>query len=272
MAGNNATPVQVPTEGISPEMRTHMAQKTGQQPPPQSRQSIDSLLAKVGLQEASEWVDPRQLLLFGPPKVGKTTLLSHFHQVFPDNKKMLILDLEEGGHAISGFVHHIKNLQEFKLFAKEIVNGEHDFTHVAIDVIDQLVMWLDSYAVWLHNKINETKFIYINDIPYGAGTAKSREELNRLLNFIKKRVNLIIVGHRKVAMEVGTTFDPTSLDMVGKTRNQVCGMSDAIGYVFRDDQNQLMISFQSTGTLDAGSRCPQLAGRIIPADWRYIYR
>ena len=48
--------------------------------------------------------------------------------------------------------------------------------------------------------------------------------------------------------------------------------SDAIGYVFRDEDEKLMISFKSDDALEAGSRSPHLRGKILPFDWKNIYK
>lgn len=271
MSGNNASVTSRPL--VAGGVRSPESQKQMDETMAKLKKPTNSFLMQVPLAQSTDWINPKTMLLFGPPKVGKTTFLSQFHQAYQDKQfKLLIMDMEEGGRGKPGYIWPIKNLQMFRQFVKEIVDGEHDFTHVAIDVIDQLSVWMDSYAVWLHNKINSTDFKYISDIEYGAGFAKSREEFTKLIHHLMKRVDVILIGHRKVASQVGTVIDPTSIDLQGKLRNIVCGMCDAIGYMHRDDQNQLMVSFQSNNSLDAGSRCPQLAGQIIPADWRYIYR
>ena len=47
--------------------------------------------------------------------------------------------------------------------------------------------------------------------------------------------------------------------------------SDAIGYIYRDEDEKLMISFKSNDALEAGSRSPHLRGQVLPFDWNKIY-
>jgi hypothetical protein len=47
--------------------------------------------------------------------------------------------------------------------------------------------------------------------------------------------------------------------------------SDAIGYIYRDEEENLMISFKSNDALEAGSRSPHLRGQVLPFDWNKIY-
>ena len=49
-------------------------------------------------------------------------------------------------------------------------------------------------------------------------------------------------------------------------------MSDAVGYVYRDDDDKLMVSFKSGKALEAGSRCPHLKGKQIDFKWDLIYK
>ena len=87
--------------------------------------------------------------------------------------------------------------------------------------------------------------------------------------------HLIIVGHRKTAkavVEGQATVEPESLDITGRLKNMIMSDSDAIGYVFRDEDEKLMISFKSDDALEAGSRSPHLRGKILPFDWKNIYK
>ena len=37
---------------------------------------------------------------------------------------------------------------------------------------------------------------------------------------------------------------------------------DAIGYMYRDEEDQLMVSFKSKQAIEAGSRCNHLKGEV----------
>jgi len=205
-------------------------------------------------------VNPRTLLLFGPPKVGKTTMLSNLEDC-------LVIDTEEGSHLLEGFFHEVNSRDELLSFYQEASNG-HEFQFFALDTIDKLVEWTEK-AVCTEFAVES-----IADLPYGKGFGEVR---TRVMNNVKKLLTLaphiIIVGHRKVAAAIDNSnaIEPESLDISGKLKNMIMAHADAIGYMFRDEDDSLMISFKGGKALEAGSRCEHLKGKVIPFDWNTIY-
>ena len=206
-------------------------------------------------------VNPKILLLYGAPKVGKTTMLSKLNDC-------LVIDTESGSHMLEGYFQSVNSKEELLEFYKEATDG-HEYKIFALDTIDKLVEWTSK------DVIKEMGVEDIADLPYGKGFGMVRE---RVLNNIKKLQSLcpktIIVGHRKTAAAVdnSTAVEPESLDLSGKLKNQLMAQSDAIGYMFRGDEDELMISFQAGVALEAGSRCEHLKGKVFPFDWKKIYK
>ena len=205
-------------------------------------------------------VNPKILLLYGPPKVGKTTVLSQLNDC-------LVIDTEEGCHMLEGYFHGVDNKEKLLEFYKDASEG-HDYKVFALDTIDKVVEWTTKEVV------SECQVDDIADLPYGKGYGMVRE---RTMNNIRKLQSLcpqtIIVGHRKTAAAVdnSTAVDPETLDLSGKLRNQIMAQSDAIGYMFRDDEDKLMVSFKAAHAVEAGSRCEHLKGKVFPFDWKKIY-
>ena len=102
-----------------------------------------------------------------------------------------------------------------------------------------------------------------------------REKVSKTIEaFLDVTEHLIIVGHRKPAFAVtdgSPIVIPESLDMTGKLKNIIMSRSDAIGYVFRDE-DKLKVSFQANEAIEAGSRCEHLKGKIIDFKWNHIYK
>ena len=86
--------------------------------------------------------------------------------------------------------------------------------------------------------------------------------------------HLIIIGHRKTAVAVDNSnaIEPESLDVSGKLKNLIMAKCDAIGYMFRDEEEQLMVSFKPGKAIEAGGRCLHLRGKILPFNWESIYK
>ena len=205
-------------------------------------------------------INPGILLLYGAPKVGKTTMLSQL-------KDCLVLDTEQGSHMLEGYFMSINSKEELLEFYKEAADG-HEYKYFALDTIDKLVEWTEK-SVCAEYQIES-----INDLPYGKGYGLVRQ---RTINNIKKLQsicpNVIVIGHRKtaVAIDNSNAIEPESLDLSGKLKNLLMAQSDAVGYMFRDEDEVLCVSFKSKQSIEVGSRCNHLKGKIFPFDWNKIY-
>jgi len=206
--------------------------------------------------------NPSTLLMYGPPKIGKTTMLSSL-----DN--CLIIDTESGSNMIEGHILNANNRKELIDILKQAREG-HEFKYIAIDTIDKVVQWAEA-AVCEENSVQA-----LADLPFGKGWGLARDKVMNTIHAFKDVCDhLIIVGHRKTAkavVEGQATVEPESLDITGRLKNMIMSDSDAIGYVFRDEDEKLMISFKSDDALEAGSRSPHLRGKILPFDWKNIYK
>ena len=220
--------------------------------------SKDNMLKKEKRKAVS--VNPGILLLYGAPKVGKTTMLSKLDDC-------LVIDTEQGGNMLDGYFETIDTKDELLQFYASAAEG-HEYKYFALDTIDKLVNWIE------RDVCREFDIESINDLPFGKGFGLVRE---RVMNNIKKLRSLcdhlIIIGHRKTASPIdnSTAIEPESLDLSGKLKNMVMAQADAIGYMFREEDN-LMVSFQAGKALEAGSRCDHLRGKVIPFDWTKIYK
>ena len=206
--------------------------------------------------------NPSILLLYGAPKVGKTTTLSQL-----DN--CLILDTEQGARMVGGHILDINGREDLLDMYRNAEAG-HTFKYFALDTIDKLIEWTETQVK------QEFQVDAIADLAYGKGFGIVRE---RVINNVKKLQKLcdhiIIVGHRKTAAAVDNSnaVDPESLDISGKLKNMLMAMSDAVGYVYRNEEDdKLMVSFKSGKALEAGSRCPHLKGKEIEFKWNLIYK
>ena len=91
-------------------------------------------LKKVKRKAVSQ--NPKSMLLYGAPKVGKTTALSQLEDC-------LIIDTEDGANMIEGYVETVKNREELIKLLKEAQEG-HEYKYVAIDTIDRIATWAES--------------------------------------------------------------------------------------------------------------------------------
>tara|TARA_R100001594_G_scaffold144630_1_gene193902 strand:+ start:145 stop:816 length:672 start_codon:yes stop_codon:yes gene_type:complete len=207
--------------------------------------------------------NPKTMLLYGAPKVGKTTALSKLDDC-------LIIDTEGGANMIEGYVESVKNRAELIALLKEAQEG-HEYKYVAIDTVDRIATWADKAVC------EEEGVSAVQDLPFGKGFGLVREKVLNTIHFLKEIFpHVIIIGHRKWARAIvdgKAMVEPESLDLTGKLKNMLMADCDAIGYVYRDDENKkLMVSFQANEALEAGSRSPHLRGKEMELNWKLIYK
>ena len=205
-------------------------------------------------------LNPKITLLYGAPKVGKSTMLSQLQDC-------LIIDTEQGANMLDAYVYNVDTREELLAFYKEA--AEHKYKYFALDTVDKLVEWIEQSI------LKEYEIESINDLPYGKGFGLVR---TKVINHLKKLASLvdhlIVIGHRKTATAIDNSnaVEPESLDISGKLKNMIMAQCDAIGYVHRDEEENLMVSFKSGKALEAGSRCDHLRGQVIPFDWDLIFK
>tara|TARA_R100000278_G_scaffold42072_1_gene37111 strand:+ start:9280 stop:9954 length:675 start_codon:yes stop_codon:yes gene_type:complete len=209
-------------------------------------------------------VNPSTLLLYGAPKVGKTTMLSQLDDC-------LIIDTEKGSRMIEGYIQEVNSrdeLIETLIAIKE--SKDVKYKYIAIDTIDKV-------AEWAERRVCEEEGVNsIADLAFGKGYGLVREKVAKTISHFKEVAeHLIIIGHRKVAYAVtegNPIVIPESLDLTGKLKNVIMAGCDAIGYVYRDDKENLMVSFKANDSIEAGSRCPHLKGQEVKFEWKNIYK
>lgn len=213
------------------------------------------------------------MIIYGPPKIGKTTVLSQL-------KDCLIIDLEEGSDMVDALKIKVSSLKELGEVGKAIIKEGKPYKYVAIDTISKLEEWCEEDAKKLYmatpmGKNFETKNpgMSVLSLPNGAGYLYLRMAYKKWID----RLNLladhvILVGHLKDKMleKKGKEVAVKDLDLTGKIKQITCANADAVGYVYRED-DQTMISFNSLEDVTAGSRCEHLKGQTMPLQWSSIF-
>ena len=93
----------------------------------------------------AETQDPKNLIIFGLPKVGKTTVLSTL-----DNN--LILDFENGSDYVDALKIKINSLKELKETVKAIKDAGKPYKFITIDTITAIEDMAKPLAIQLYQK------------------------------------------------------------------------------------------------------------------------
>ena len=216
---------------------------------------------------------PKNMVIYGPPKIGKTTALSKLDDC-------LILDLEEGTDMVDAMKIKVKNIAHLAEVGKAIFDKNCPYKYVAVDTVTQLEVWCEQEAKKIYRETPmgknfdpQNKGLSVLSLPQGAGYLYLRMAYKKWLDRLNSLADhVILVGHLKDRMieKKGKEVAVKDLDLTGKIRNITCANADAIGYIYRDE-DKTMISFDSKGDISAGSRCDHLKGQDMELLWENIF-
>lgn len=211
----------------------------------------------------AETQDPKYLILFGLPKVGKTTVLSTL-------ENNLILDFENGSTYVDALKIKITSLKELKEVIKAIKDAGKPYKYITIDTITAIEDLAKPVAITMYQNSPtfSPKYADIKDIaqlPNGAGWGFLRTAIEAIIDMIGSATeNLIICGHVKdTALNEGLDGSVKDLDLTGKIKRVLSARSDAIGFVHRDENSNLCINFGQNGEILTGARPVHLANKDI---------
>lgn len=206
--------------------------------------------------------DPKYLILFGLPKVGKTTILSTL-----DNN--LILDFEQGTTYVDALKVQINSLKELKECIKAIKDAGKPYKYITIDTITAVEEMAKPLALqmWQNSPLYTTKYEVkdITQVPQGAGYSFWRQAIEAIIDLIASATdNIILCGHVKdAALAENVAGSIKQLDLTGKVSRILSARSDAIGFVHRDEDSNLCINFGQSGEILTGARPKHLANKDI---------
>lgn len=206
--------------------------------------------------------DPKYLILFGLPKVGKTTILSTL-----DNN--LILDFEQGTTYVDALKVQINSLKELKECIKAIKDAGKPYKYITIDTITAVEEMAKPLALqmWQNSPLYTTKYEVkdITQVPQGAGYSFWRQAIEVIIDLIASATdNIILCGHVKdAALSENVTGSIKQLDLTGKVSRILSARSDAIGFVHRDEDSNLCINFGQSGEVLTGARPKHLANKDV---------
>lgn len=216
---------------------------------------------------------PKRLVIYGPPKIGKTTALSKL-----DN--CLIIDLEDGSDMIDAIKLKADNFSDLSKIGKAIMEKNKPYKYIAIDTITKLEEWCEAEGKKIYQSVPQGKNfdkknegLSVLSLPNGGGYLYLRMAYKKWIERLNKLADhIILVGHLKDKMieKKGKEVSSKDLDLTGKIKQITCTNADAIGYIYRE-KGETMISFNAGEEIAAGSRCEHLKGQEMPLDWNKIF-
>lgn len=227
---------------------------------------------------SAETTDPSNLIIFSKYKVGKSSLIAEL-------PGCLLLDLEKGSAFLDAVKLQANSVDDIKAIGKKIKEatdankGVSPYKFIAVDTVTALEEMCIPYAETLYSRSSmgvnwflddpvrggKKKYGNILNLPNGAGYPWLREAFTKVLNHIKTWApHTIFLGHVKDTnvQKAGSEFSSLDLDLTGKLKQITCSKSDAIGYMYRKG-NTNILSFKTSDDITCGARPEHLKNKEI---------
>jgi hypothetical protein len=243
-------------------------------------------------------INPKFLLLYGSPKIGKTSIIESLDDTY------LLVEIDPHGAAyFQGTYIEVNSLVELNEVIQEIKNQNRPYKYVIIDTITELATWMEDYATQMYKNSNLGRNFtgdnVVGDLAKGAGYFWLRRAYSIWFEELKSLADRVIfLGHVKDAALTTKTSDSmgnqvvveklgidevstTDLDLTGKLKQITAAQMDAIGYVYRKtvgydkelkrDISELRVNFNSGSSILGGARPKHLRGVDMKFEWSKIY-
>jgi len=216
---------------------------------------------------SAETKSPKNLIIFSKPKVGKTTLLAQL-------ENCLILDLEDGSDYVDAIKLKARSIDDIRAIGKAIKEAGYPYKYIAVDTITALEEMCIPLAEEMYSKSSmgknwftegKPKYGSLLNMANGAGYPWLREAFTKVVDYLRTWApRIILVGHVKdvVLDKNGSEFNALDLDLTGKLKRITSSQSDAIGYLFRKG-NKNILSFKTTDEISCGARPEHLRNKEV---------
>lgn len=200
------------------------------------------------------------MALYGPPKHGKSTIVSSFPGV-------LFAAAEEGLNHIKCRKVGIGKWEDMEELAELIVSEKHDYRTLAIDTVSA------AFALCEEFTCRKLGIDHPSDENWGKGWKALRENFYKPIRKLavpmksgRPRIGLVFVGHDKQTEVKGRIVktNRTVMDLSGTARKVILPLVDIIGYCgFRldaggDATDERVVHFRGSETVEAGDRTGKL--------------
>lgn len=159
-------------------------------------------------------------LIYGAPKIGKSTLAAQADQV-------LFLATEAGLNHLDVYQAPVDSWKKFLVACGEIAAGKHEFKTICIDTIDNLYKFCSEHVLAEHGVKHES------DLGFGKGWALVNAEFMRALTKLSLLpYGLIMISHaqeREIDDRTGK-YTKTMPTLPESARKVLMGMVDIIAF------------------------------------------
>jgi GTPase SAR1 family protein len=198
-------------------------------------------------------IEDLSILIYGPTKVGKTTICSEF-------PSPLFLAFEPGTKALDTYEVDISSWADFLEYCKLIKAGDHPFKTIVLDTADI------AYKLCTAHMGKKHGFEHPSDLGYGKGSSFVNNEFLRVITSLARLpYGVILTSHAKTVDVKTRTGDITKTisTLPNSGREILNGFVDLILFFESQDTrdtetgkivNKRIIHTKPTPSFDAGDR------------------
>ena len=221
--------------------------------------------------------NPSPLLIFGQPKIGKTTCVSAL-------ENNLVLNFEDKVQTADGMVMYIDSLKKLKEVAKAIKDADKPYDYITVDTLtrveemcileaERIYMRTPMGKEWIRRDENgkltptcgKSKYTSILFLPNGSGYQYLRQAFKQVTNLIESLApNIIYIAHVKTTniLKNGAEVSSHDINLIGKNKQTVSADAQAIAYMTRVNKKNYL-SFLPSEDILAGCKIKRLEGQEI---------
>lgn len=222
--------------------------------------------------------NPSPLLIFGKPKIGKTTAVAGL-------ENCLVINLEDKVQTTDGMVLYAKDLNSLKQILTKIKAAKNPYKYIAIDtltkleefcipVAEKLYMKTPMGSTWelrdpdtgnLIKSCGKYKYGSIIFLPNGSGYQYIRQAFQMITNLVEECAeNIIYIAHVKDTniLKDGVEFTSNDVNLTGKNKQSISAAAQAIAYMTRIENKNYLL-FQPGDDILSGCKIKRLDGKEI---------
>ena len=221
---------------------------------------------------------PGLLIIASKPKIGKSSNLAGL-----DNN--LILDLEKSTKFIDALKIEATSVSDIFSIGKQIIADNKPYDYVTVDTMTALEDMCIPYAEKIYSETSQGKKWFMLDsdgklspnsgkaqygsiinIPNGFGYPYLRQAVSKVINYVQTWApRVILTVHVKdiVLEKAGAEFSVNDLDLTGKIKRILASQADAIGYLYRKKNQNILTFVTSDEFASAGARPEHLSNKEI---------
>jgi hypothetical protein len=201
-------------------------------------------------------VENLKALLYGPWKIGKTSLLA---ELDPDHT--LFIATEPGHGGVEVFKEDCPSWEKFREIGTDLSKGKHPFRLAVVDTADSLLRYCGDHVLAGLGG-NRTGYVHASDFEYGKGWEAITSEVRlRVAKLCSLGIGVVFVSHAKEGIKkdrVGREITVVQPDIGLKgARNWLLGFVDHIWYATSEtteDGDRRLIHTTPTENYEAGGR------------------